>query len=316
MPASVWTGNLVFGLVSIPVHLYRAARPERVRFRQLRRREPEPYYPGIHEVAKEPGRQAPERYAKTPEREPEIEEAGTMPAFEPVTRPAFDPARGAPVPRSEIVHGYEHDKDRFVVVEEDELRQLAPRTSREMEIREFVRFAEIDPVYLETSYYVAPAPGGEKGCSMLFAALRATGYAALAEVAMHRREHVVVVRTGRRGLLAHTLFYPDEVHAEEERPAEPALVSGKELELAELFVRALAAPFDPARYKDRYRERVEALLAGKIDAGEFAETRAAAPPAAAAPDILEALRRSLEAVRKPAATETAAPARSPRRRKR
>jgi DNA end-binding protein Ku len=172
-------------------------------------------------------------------------------------------------------------------------------------------------VYLETSYYVAPGPGGEKGYSMLFAALRETGYAAVAEVAMHRREHVIVVRTGTKGLLAHTLYYPNEVHAEEEYPAEPGVVSGKELELAELFVRALAAPFDPAKFKDRYRERVEALLAGKIGAGEFADTRPSAPPAApAAPDILEALRRSLEAVRKPATKETATPARAPRRRKR
>ncbi|HWQ57174.1 MAG TPA: hypothetical protein VN442_26035 [Bryobacteraceae bacterium] len=100
------------------------------------------------------------------------------------------------------------------------------------------------------------------------------------------------------------MFYSDEVHLDEEHSAEPSLVSGKELELAELFVRSLAATFEPAKY----RERVEALLAGKIGAGELLDAEAP-PPAAApsAPDILEALRRSLEAIRKPPASETAKP---------
>lgn len=240
------------------------------------------------------------------ERVPEPE----APAITRVTRPAFDPVEDAPVPATELVRAYEAGKDRYVVMEDAELRELAPRTSRDMEIREFVRFAEIDPLYLETSYFVAPAPGGDHGYGMLFAALRSTGYAALAEMAMHRREHVVVVRPGQRGLVAHTMFFSDEVHLDEEHRAEPSLVSGKELELAELFVRSLAATFEPAKYRDRSGERVEALLAGKIGAGETVD--AEAPPsqaAPAAPDILEALRRSLEAIRKPPASETNKPAR-------
>ncbi|HWQ57173.1 MAG TPA: Ku protein [Bryobacteraceae bacterium] len=300
MAATVWRGNLGFGLVSIPVRLYRAARPERVRFRQMRRAAPpaeQDARPGSDQVIRFPA----------PAREREAEQEA--PALSRVTRPAFDRSEDAPVPPTELVRAYEAGKDRYVVMEDKELRDLAARTSRDMEIREFVRFAEIDPLYLETSYFVAPAPGGDHAYGMLFAALRSTGYAALAEMAMHRREHVVVVRPGQRGLIAHTMFYSDEVHLDEEHSAAPSLVSGKELELAELFVRSLAATFEPAKYRDRYRERVEALLAGKIGAGELVDAEAP-PPAAApsAPDILEALRRSLEAIRKPPASETAKPA--------
>jgi len=125
-------------------------------------------------------------------------------------------AEDQPVPRHELVKGYEYEKDRYVVVEEGELAQIAPRSSRVMEVLEFVPEAEVDPVYLDASYYVAPERAGEKPYTLLYEVLRRTAQAALAQLTMHNREHLVLLRPGRLGLLLHTLFYRDEIRALDE----------------------------------------------------------------------------------------------------
>jgi DNA end-binding protein Ku len=99
------------------------------------------------------------------------------------------------------------------VLDDQELRSIAPKTSTEIEIVEFVQFSEIDPVYLETSYYVAPDEGGEKAYTLLFKSMEGTGYAALGQVTMHRRDHIMILRPGKKGLIAHTMFYTDEVRS-------------------------------------------------------------------------------------------------------
>jgi Ku protein len=125
-------------------------------------------------------------------------------------------AEDKPVSRSELVKGLEYEKDRYVVVEEQELDQITPRSSRVMEVVEFVAAAEVDPVYLDASYYVVPDGAVEKPYTLLYEALRRSGYAALAQWTLHNREHLVLLRPGRFGLLVHTLFYADEVRALDE----------------------------------------------------------------------------------------------------
>ena len=125
-----------------------------------------------------------------------------------------------------------------------------------MQILEFVKLAEVDPIYFETSYYVAPDRAGERACALLFQALRSSGFVAIAQVAMHRREHVVVIRPGRTGIVLHTMFYETEIRREDEHRSQAAEVSDKELELALLLVNNLAAPFDPSKYRDSYREKL------------------------------------------------------------
>jgi DNA end-binding protein Ku len=115
-------------------------------------------------------------------------------------------AEDKPVSRSELVKGFEYEKDRYVVVEERELDQIAPRSSRVMEVQEFVPAAEIDPVYLDASYYVLPDGAVEKPYTLFYEALRRSGYTALAQWTLHNREHLVLLRAGRFGLLVHTLF--------------------------------------------------------------------------------------------------------------
>ena len=207
-------------------------------------------------------------------------------------------AEDKPVGRSELVKGFEYEKDRYVVVEERELDQMAPRSSRVMEVLEFVPQAEVDPVFLDASYYVVPERAGEKPYTLLYEALRRSGYVSIAQLTLHSREHLVLLRPGRFGLVLHTLFYSDEVRTLDEFRTDTEWVAPQELELAHLLVESLAAGFEPAKYKDRYRENLRALLDAKIR-GEELKLGAMEPAPAPVPDILEALKASLERLKKP-----------------
>jgi DNA end-binding protein Ku len=123
-----------------------------------------------------------------------------------------------------------------VTFQPSELAALRPQTSTELSIAEFVRLEEIDPIFFETSYYAAPDRGGEKPYALLFAALAETEYAAIGSLAMHGREHATVIRPGRRGLILHSLFYENEVRADEEYKTDSTMVSAKELELAKTVI--------------------------------------------------------------------------------
>ncbi len=210
-------------------------------------------------------------------------------------------AEDKPVPRSELVKGFEYEKDRYVVIDDEEIKKFAPKTAKVMEILEFVKVEEVDPVYLETSYYLQPEEAGEKPYTLLFEALRRTGYASIAKLTMHNREHIVVLRPGRHGLILHTLYYRDEVRSVDEFRTDTSQIKEKELELATMLIETLAASFEPEKYSDTYRDRIRALIEAKVQGQEIV-----APPAAqgAAPvvDILEALKISIAQLKKPAAS--------------
>ncbi len=185
-----------------------------------------------------------------------------------------------------------------MVIEDEDLKKITPQTTTEMEILEFVKLEEIDPVHFETSYYVAPDEAGEKAYALLFEAMRETQFVALAELAMHRKEHVMVLRPGKHGLLAHTMFYSEEIRQDQEHQAQTSLVVGKELQMAKLLVESLAASFDAGKYKDKYREKLQAVIDAKVQGRPVALTQAASKPAQVV-DILQALEKSLQLVRKP-----------------
>lgn len=306
MASTVWKGQLTFGLVSIPIRIVRAARQEKVRFKQVyRAAQPraedavEPEETAQWEPAAEPERaNSPTNYYDAPARGPVAENSPVLPL-----RREFASQSGAPVNSAEVLKGYEFQAGKFAVFEPQELKRFNLETSREMEILEFVQIAEVDPVFYNTSYYVQPDRGGDKPYALLFEALRKSGYAAMARVAMHGREHVVVLRHGGHGILLHTLFFEAEVHAEDEFHADPNLVTPQELKLADLLVANLAAPFDASKYKDERLARMRASIQSKIEKRDIAETRTEAAKSAPVVDILEALRASL-AQKKPAARET------------
>jgi DNA end-binding protein Ku len=211
-------------------------------------------------------------------------------------------AEDKPIPRDEIVKGYEYEKGKYVVVEEDDIKKVAPKTAKVMEIQEFVKSDDVDPVFLESSYYMAPDEGGEKPYALLFEAMKETKYFGVAKVTMHNREHVVILRPGDRGMLLHTMYYADEVRRSEEFRTDTTNVKDKELTLAKTLVESLAGTFEPEKYHDSYRDNLKKMIDAKIQGHKVVETPA--PHVAPVIDIMEALKKSLEH-RKPPKTATA-----------
>lgn len=273
MPATVWKGYLSFGLVSFPVRLFSAARPEHIRFNMLHRKD----LARIKEVW-------------------------------------YCSKEDKPVDRSDIVKGYEISKGEYVVVEDEDLKKIAPATATTMEISKFVRGTEVDPVYFESSYYVAPEETLSKPYDLFFQVLADTQYDAIAKVTMHNREHVVLIRAAKTGLMLHTLFYPNELRAAN-RPAIPSAkkASGKEVALAKSLIQHLAGTFKPEEFHDAYRENVERLIDQKKKGKKI--TLVERPRKAPVVDLMEALKRSLEAAPPKASKASRPPARSVRKRR-
>src|SRR6201996_8360251 len=169
------------------------------------------------------------------------------------------------VPRSELVKGYEYEKDRYVVIDEEDIKKVAPKTAKVMEILEFVKADDVDPVYLESSYYVAPDEGGEKPYALLFQALRESKYYALAKVAMHNREHIIVLRPGAKGILSHTMFYQDEIRQVEEFRTDTSLVKDKELAMAKMLISSLEAEFEPQKNHGEYRDNLQKMFEAEVE---------------------------------------------------
>ncbi|HLH10166.1 MAG TPA: Ku protein [Terriglobales bacterium] len=272
MASTVWKGHLTFGLVSLPVRLFSAARGESISFNQL------------HQSDNSRVKQV-----------------------------LYCQAEDRPVPREELVKGFEYEKGKYVVVDEEEIKAVAPETSRTMQILEFVKMQEIDPVYLDASYYVAPDEGGETPYALMFEALRKSGYAAIAKVSMHNREHVVILRPGSKGIFLHTMYYSDEVRAVDEFRTDTSLIKDKELELATMLINSLAAPFEPTKYKDTYRENIKAMIEAKVRGKQVVQP-AVVEHRAPVINIMDALKQSLDQMKKkpvqsaPVTAETAAPA--------
>jgi DNA end-binding protein Ku len=215
-------------------------------------------------------------------------------------------AEDKPIQRSDLVKGYEYEKDRYVEVDDEDIKKVAPKTAKVMEILEFVKAEQVDPIYLESSYYVGPDEGGEKPYALLYQALRESKYFALAKVAMHNREHIIILRPGAKGILSHTMYYQDEIRQVEEFRTDTSLVKEKELEMAKMLISSLEAEFEPQKYHDTYRDNLQKMIESKIEGKKVVAT----PETHVAPviDIMEALKKSLAEKRKPAQTAMAAAA--------
>jgi len=209
-----------------------------------------------------------------------------------------------PIQRSEIVKGYEYEKDRYVVIEDEEVKKVAPATAKVMEILEFVKADEVDPIYMETSYYLAPDEAGEKPYALLFDALRKTGYFGVAKIAMHNREHIVILRPGKNGVLLHTMYFSHEIRKVDEFRTDLSLVKEKELALATSLIEALVAEFEPDKYKDGYRDNLLQMIEAKKQGQAVVATPE--PKEAKVIDIMEALKASLAMAKKPVASATTA----------
>ena len=260
MPRAIWSGTIGFGLVAVPVKLYSALNRKAVRFHQLS--------------------------GKTGVR---------------VAQKRVDPQSGEEVPYEQIVKGYEIAPERYVVIEPGELESLQPKKSRTIEIEDFVELAQIDPIFYEHPYYLAPAPGGAKPYRLLLEAMRDTGRVAVARVVMRSKEQLVAIRPMGDVLEMATMLFGDEILPPEQlgETAEVAEVktTKRELDVAKQLVDSLAGDFNPDAYRDTYREEVLALIERKAQGEEIAVQPAAEEDTAPVPDLMSALKASLDAVR-------------------
>jgi DNA end-binding protein Ku len=206
----------------------------------------------------------------------------------------YCPVHKRVVERSELVRGFDVGKDEYVVFTPEELEHLDGEASRTIDIAEFVPLATVDPVYFETTYYLAPGKAGEKAYALLKEVMDGDARIALATFVMRGKENLVAIRADSDGLILHTLFFADEVRARPTLPQEARHSRPEEVKLARRLVDELASPtFTPDRYTDAYRSRV--LEAARTKAR--GKTIAIEPPAArqaAVVNIMDALKASLE----------------------
>jgi DNA end-binding protein Ku len=262
MAASVWSGYLTFGLISMPIRLFSGARSSGISFNMLHRDD-----------------------------------------LQRVKQQYYCPADNRVVERSEIVKGFEYRKDEYVVIDPEEIKKIEPKTAKTMEILEFVKAGDVDPVYFESSYYLIPEEAGRRPYALLTKALEQSEYVAIAKLTMHNREYTVFLRPHAGGMMLHTMYYEEEVKKVEGFGAPDVELKDSEVKVAHQLIEALAAEWEPEKFHDDFQENLKKLIQTKLEGGEIAEVE---QPKKLAPvvDLMAALKASLvqmEGRKKPAA---------------
>jgi DNA end-binding protein Ku len=224
-----------------------------------------------------------------------------------------DPSTNEEVPYEEIVKGYELTPDRYVLISSEELEALDPKATRTIDIEEFVDLAEIDPIYYDHSYYLAPTAGGAKAYRLLLDAMADSGKVGIGRVVLRSKQQLCALRPTGGVLTLSTMLFGDEVLApdrlDELDAISEAEATDRELRMAEQLIDSLSAEFDPTKYHDEYREQVLELIERKASGEEIAVQPQAEEPAPA-PDLMAALEASLAAV-KADGSDVVAPAAEP-----
>ena len=254
MASTVWKGYISFGLISVPIRLFVAAREEHVSFHQ------------IHAVC------------------------GTR-----IKQQLFCPTCERVVERSELAKGYPVDRDTHVLVTNEELKSLEASSSETMEIVQFVKLDEVDPIYYETSYFTVAEEPGRRAYALLMQGMERLHLGAIAKITLHQREQIIMVRPYEHGLVLHTLYYPEEVREVSEYGSqEPMKLQEQEVSLAEQFMKQLTSDFHPEKFQDEYKTRVEQLVESK-EAGTT-QPSPERPKKHMAPviNLMDALKKSIE----------------------
>lgn len=218
------------------------------------------------------------------------------------------PADGEEVPYDDLVKGFEIAPDRYVIIRPEELEALDPRHTKTIDIESFVELADIDPVYYDSAYHVAPATGGAKPYALLLSAMEQAGKVAIGRFVLRTRQQLCALRPADGVLVLSTMLFGDEVNAPERLDELEDLTdveaNTREVAMAQQLIDQLSTPFDPTAYRDEYRERVLDLIDRKA-AGEQVAVQPAAAAPAAVPDLMAALEASVAAVRDNGAPEPA-----------
>jgi DNA end-binding protein Ku len=259
MPRAIWSGSISFGLVNIPIKLYNAVSKKNVSFHQIDSR------------------------------------TGSRVKMQRVSA-----ADGSVVPYGEIVKGYELAPEQYVIVEPAELEALDAEATRTIDIEEFIDLADIDPVFFDTPYYVAPVKGAEKPYLLLVQAMEEQEKVAIARFVMRTKQYLAALRAKDGALLLSTMVYADELIPAEEIGELESLsgeVSDRELTMAKQLIESLSTEFEPERFRDQYRERVEALIERKAQGAEAVLEAPAPADSGKVVDLMAALEASVAEAR-------------------
>ena len=252
MAAAVWKGSISFGLLSIPIRLFPAARSERI---------------NLHQIHKE--------------------------CHTRLRQPLYCPKHRRIVDRSEVIKGYEYEKGHYIFIEAQDLKKIAPPSSKNMEIQAFVKSSQIDPIFFESSYLALPEKDNPKPYVLLVKALEDSDRVGIAKVAMHLREYTVFIRPRSYRLTIHTMYFVNEIRkVEGYGKIADVKLRPQEIKLAEQLVESLAEDFKPQQYHDTFQERLKALIEAKREGKTIVEEEP--PKRAPVIDMMEALKRSLQ----------------------
>jgi DNA end-binding protein Ku len=274
MPRAIATGQIAFGLVSIPVKLFSAAESsERIAFNMLHK------------------------------------ECGSR-----IQQQLFCPTDERTIDRTEVVKGYEFSKGQYVLFTEEELKAMEEKATQQIDITEFVKSDLIDPIYFNKPYYLGPDKGGSRAYQLLAHALKETGRWAVAKYAARGKGYLVVIRPLGKGLVMQQLYYPNELRSIDDLDLGDENVKEQELKMAiQLAEMSASDEFHPESYRDEVQERIRGLIQKKVE-GEEIMASLAEEPKAQVIDLMDALRRSLGAPKPAAApkpAKTAAPTKLP-----
>jgi DNA end-binding protein Ku len=214
-----------------------------------------------------------------------------------------NPESGDEIPYEQIVKGYEISPDRYVTITPEELEALEPQKTRTIDIEQFVDLEQIDPIYYDHPYYLAPDKGAGKAYKLLLDAMNEADKVAIARVVIRSKESLVALRSIDGAITIETMLFPDEV-VSPDSIEELASVDGdvkttkRELDMAKQLIESLSGDFDPSQYHDEYRERVLELIEKKA-AGETITIEAPEPERKEVPDLMAALEASIAASKSP-----------------
>lgn len=283
MARSVWRGTLSFGLVAIPVSLYPATEAKDVRFHLFDRE----------------GRRV--RYRRVVESGPSFREAEEDDVVsEPTeTDEVDDDERPAEVEVAyeDLVRGYEVEPEAYVFLETEEIQRVRPTPSRVIDLEEFVRLEDIDPIYFEKAYHVVPARGAEKPYELLLRTLKESGRVGIGRFVLRTKPHLVALRPMDRVLALETLYFGDEVRDAGALVGrlDPGSVSQREIDISKQLVEALASEWDPSRFADEYREELLRMIAERTpERVEEPDEEPSEDAGSRIKDLMETLRQSVE----------------------
>jgi DNA end-binding protein Ku len=202
---------------------------------------------------------------------------------------------GKEITSKEIVKGYEYDKDKYVVITDEEIEKIKTEKEKSIQILHFAQLNQISPVYYEKTYQAAPEAGGEKAFELLRLALMDEQKIAIGKTVMGTKDTLMAIIPREEGILISTMFFADEVKEIQKQYTKPE-VAAQELKMAKLLINSMDTPFDPSKYKDEYQVRLRELIEAKISGKEVV----AAEPESAGKviDLMEALKASVEKAKK------------------